>query len=151
MGLELEADIHLGVALGEKLDAIHQVLNKKEPKPNYLRIPRGIAGVTGSNIVNFGKPPANKIWNVLALAGYGEDDHTLIADSNIALYAGDPDNPGLPGLMYTGFTLPGTVTFSKDIIWCYPNEFAFANITLPGAGQVGASLIVAEWNLRDKW
>lgn len=151
MGLELEADIHLGVALGEKLDAIHSVLNKQEPKPSYLRIPRGLPGATGSNILNFGKPPANKIWNILAIAGFGSDDHTTVAGSNLALYAGDPDNASLPALLYTGFTLPGSATFSKDVLWCYPNEFAFANVVLTGAANIGANLVVAEWNLKDRW
>lgn len=151
MGLELEADFHLGAALGEKLDNIHSVLNKHEPRPTYLRIPRAMPGATGQNILNFGKPPANKIWNILALAAFGTDDHTTVAGSNIALYGGDPDNVSLPALIYTGFTLPGTTTFSKDVLWAYPSEFVFANVTLTGAANIGAILTVAEWNIKDKW
>lgn len=148
MGLELEADIHLGVALGEKLDAIHSVLNRQEPKPNFLPLARGgVVPASGSIALDFGKAPSNKIWNVLSLAAYGSDDHTTVAASNVALYR--DESVSLPSLMYTGFTLPGTVTFSKGVIWVFPGDNLMANVVAAGGTQVGANILLAEWNIKD--
>lgn len=158
MGLELEADIHLGVALGEKLDAIHSVLNKDNPKPSYLKkVDSGLIGdsATGLLILDFGKPPSNKIWNVLGFAVYGLDDHTVVATTTAALYIGVNDGIaplGLMNLITPGAAVPSSQFFSKDVVWCYAGENLLMQVTGPAAGQqVSANVFVNEWNLKDKW
>lgn len=150
MGIELEADFHLGVALGEKLDAIHSVLNKRDPKPNYLRLSR--SGTGTSVVLDFGKPPANRIWNVLSIVSYGTDDHTSVTGGNMAWYVGDNANPpSLISMVDTGLAIPAGRTYSRDIMWCYPNENLIAVLTATGSQQLGANVIVAEWDIKDKW
>jgi hypothetical protein len=154
MAVELEASASFGVAIGDKLDALHKVLSKEDPHPVYLPLSRGgIIPATGVAEVylDFGKPPSNKIWNILSFVVFGPDDHTAVAASFAAWYVGDPGNPSLMGLRQPGFPLPGVVTYSRDIEWAMPSENVFTHIIAAAGTPVGANLLVAEWNLKDKW
>lgn len=147
MAAELEVDFHVGVALGEKLDGIHSLLSKKDPTPNYLQLAR--AGTGTSVALDFGKPPSNKIWNVLAVVAYGPDDHTAVAGGNMAWYT--DDSGSLMALRDTGIPIAGSRTYSRDIMWCYPGQNLFVVMTATGSTQMGANIVVAEWSTADKW
>lgn len=161
MGIELEADFHIGVALGEKLDGIHDLLNRKEPHPNYLKLARSAIlqplADSPAAVLNFGRPPANKIWNVLGMVTYAGDIATSIAAGTSSLFIGTDDGEpplSLMNLIYTAIGVPNAKTFSKDVIWCYPGENVLVEITPDDSADpapVGANIFVNEWNIKDKW
>lgn len=154
MGLELEADFHLGVALGEKLDAIHGLLDKRVPHPNYFTFARSaFAAAPGAFPLDYGTPPVNKIWNIVSMVGYQFSDSGVDANGNLALYVGeDAASISLGMLVAVVHGLPASTTFTKDVLWCYSGQHPIINITTGSSGvQVGANVVIQEWDLTDKW
>lgn len=146
MGIELEADVSLGVAIGGKLDKLHDLLNKKPTPPVFLPLVRRVTVPAGATTVvaDFGMPPINKKWNVLSLVTYGVDDHTVLTGANVALYTGQPDAPGLMALKYTPIAVPGALTFSTGVIWCQSGNNVFCSITATAGQSVGINIVLAE-------
>jgi hypothetical protein len=150
--LEIDAGIHIGAVVGDKLDGIADLLRKKPVRPNYLkRAKSGVVPAAGNLILSFGHPPINKMWNITGIVAYGSDDHTAVASSDFALYTGDPSaGTSLAQLLMIGAALPFSDTISKDVLWAWPGESVYVNITAPAGTAVGANLLVSEWNQGDR-
>jgi len=151
MGLELEASASIGVAIGDKLDSLHNLLAKEDPRPSYIFPSRAATGT--AVVLDFGRPPVGKIWNILAVVTFAGDDHTAVTGGNLAWYgAGDTvDPPGLMGLRDTNIAIPTGKTYTKEVMWVYPTENLIASMIATGSTQLGANFVIAEWNIKDKW
>lgn len=148
MGVELEASINLGVAIGDKLDKLHTALTKPDPKPLYFQVGAGRVGGGG---LPLGRPPAGKMWNLLSMTITGNDDHTTLANVLVALYiGGDPFNLNLMQCVVPAQAVPSFQTFSKGTIWVH-TETLVANISGSGTGNnnIQVNLNVAEWKVTD--
>lgn len=150
--LEFDAGIHLGAAVGDKLDSIRDLLDRKDPRPSYIPLSGAFQAPATSGTIQLGHPPANKIWNVLSIVAFGADDHTAVAGGNVAWYTtSDTSQLSLFGLRDTGIAIPSQRNYSRDIMWCYPNEHIVVSAVATGATVIGVNMVVAEWNIRDKW
>ena len=152
MGIAVEADLSLGVALGAKLDGIHELLKKDDPKPVYLDVAASINGAPGTDVL--GRPPAGKIWNILFVSTTGADDHTSLPNVSVAIYV-DSDDVGLSlGLCrIPGLVVPQFLAISKGTLWAHSTGSILANFSGSGltAGvNVTCTMTVAEWDVHDQ-
>lgn len=126
MGTGVALGFDLEIVLGARLDRIERLLAQlARPRPQRKLIQRmkSTGAVTGTPTVlafdNPGPSPG-RIWDVRAVAVVGNDDRTNIANTNVALYVGEPNAVGvgdvfLPGTQGgTAVTVPANVQFGED-------------------------------------
>lgn len=156
----MEARIALGatldIASSEELDdAKSEILGefrKPLPKPNFgVRTEAGLMPASGALVLDLGSPPAGRLWNILAITTYGDDDATTVANARVALYTGNPDNVGLADLLVPALVVPTYADFAHGVLWCYSSENLVCRVTSAAANvQVGVNIQVAEWKEVDK-
>jgi hypothetical protein len=150
MGIELEASASIGVAIGDKLDGIKELLGKSEPKPLIFSVP---ASGVGGGAIRVGRPPAGKLWNILTVSCLGTDDHTAEANVFVSLYVdSDPFNLGLGQCLIPGLAVPSFTSISKGTTWAHGGGEVVANVVGSGVGastSVNVTLGVAEWTVKD--
>jgi hypothetical protein len=150
MGLELEASASIGVAIGDKLDTISDLLGRSEPKPLVFAVP---ASGVGGGAIRIGRPPAGKLWNILTVTVTGADDHTVTANVFASLYVdSDPLNLGLGQCLIPGLAVPSFTSISKGTSWAHGGGEVVANVVGSGVSAstaVNITLGVAEWHVKD--
>jgi hypothetical protein len=150
MPVELEASASIGIAIGSKLDDIHSLLSKPEPKPTFLPVP---ASITGPGALRIGRPPAGKMWNILTVTTTGADDHTAVANAFVSIYVdSDPLNLGLGQCLIPGIAVPFFDSASKGTLWAHSSGDVVANVAGSGVAattQINVTLTVAEWSVKD--
>ena len=84
-------------------------------------------------------PASGRVWNVLSVSIFGNDDHTAVAGAIAAIYGGELSPSGsvtpTPGpmsdLILTGATIPN-ITFVPDkAVWLHEMESIYAIIYTP--------------------
>lgn len=150
MAIELEASASIGVAIGDKLDNLAEILRKPDPKPRFLPVP---ASGVGPGAIRVGRPPAGKMWNILTLSVMSADDHTPVASGFVSLYVdSDVANLGLGQCMIPGAAIPSAASFSKGTFWAHSSGDVVVNAAGSGVTattQINVVLTVAEWDTRD--
>jgi hypothetical protein len=149
MGIELEADLSIGVALGSKLDDIKGLLSK-HPKPLFLSLTASSTG-PGEDLV--GRPPSGKIWNLLSVSLTGVDDHTALANANCAIYVDSTvGSTGLAQCVIPALAIPSVLFISKGTLWAHSSGDVVANFSGSGitaTTNVQATMCIAEWSVND--
>lgn len=101
-----------------------------------------IAAAGVRTLIDVGGPAVGRFWEVVALTVIGSDDHTVLAGTNVAFYAGIPAAAGnladivLPGTQGgAATTVPANAQFSRrQIVIPYP-QHAYFLIYGASAGQ----------------
>lgn len=149
MGFELEAQASIGVAIGDKLDNISEVLKKAPPRPRHLDFK---ASNIGPGVAILGRPPHGRVWNLLTLTLLGSDDHTTVTGTG-ALYTDcDSGNLSLMQCKIPNLSIPffGSIG-SKGSLWAHASGDVVVNFQGMGANQqVFAVITVDEWHERDQ-
>lgn len=116
-GLEVRAGAALEIGpLGDKLDKLAGGLGGMrraldalaDLRAVPLSVPAGTAApASGPAVLDLGGPAQGRWWELTAIAVVGDDDHTAIADTNVALYVTSRlSGTQLPPL--SDLILPGT-------------------------------------------
>jgi hypothetical protein len=153
MGLELEASASIGVAIGDKLDKLHGLLSKEDPKPRIFQVPGSVTYQTSSPLIVMGRPPHGCLWNILTVTVTGADDHTAIASAYASLYVdSDSSNLGLGQCVMPGMAIPSFQAISKGTLWAHSSGNIVIN--LDGTGMTAGTnvqclLTVAEWHVSE--
>lgn len=149
MPFELEADLSIGVALGEKLDNMADVLKKGPPRPLLFPVKGSNNGIiTGA--FRIGSPPTGKIWNILSLMITGVDDHTAVTGTFGLYVDSDNGNLSIAECIVPNITAPYFTTFSKGTLWAHAQGDVVVNQNgLSANQQVVVNMTVAEWFEKD--
>ena len=150
MAVELEASASIGIAIGSKLDDISALLKKEDPKPSFFDVPG--SGV-GAGAIRIGRPPSNKVWNILTITVTSADDHTVVASGFVSLYIdSDPFNLGLGQCKVPALAIPSFTSISRGTLWAHSGGEVVANAVGTGitaTTPVNVTIGIAEWTVRD--
>lgn len=149
--LGAEVDIATKDELDHGIDSVlDELKGKRVPKPIYSTFAGSAISGVGSFVVELGRPPIGRVWNVLGITLAGSDDSTTVANAKAALYFGDPANGILSALKIPAMPVPYSQFISKGTLWCHSTEVAYVNISGAAGGlQVVAVLHIAEWREKD--
>jgi hypothetical protein len=157
MQIKLAAGAEVDIASsGEVNDAAGSILDwlnedRKAARPNYLPLANTSTGADG--IVSLGSPPTGRIWNVLGISICGQNDSVQSSAGTVAFYIGNAPSVGVPmlsQLRYPRMSLPFSIMFGTDVLWCDPqNEIFFNLAALAGVTQFVGSAWVAEYREDD--
>lgn len=149
LSLGAELDIVSGKEMESGLnEVLDEMRGKQDPKPQYFSRPGSVTR-TGTFVLEIGKPPIGRIWNVLGLTVCGQTDATVPTTGSIALYFGDSANPMLSQLKYPKITVPSLTTFSGRGLWCTSAESIFLSATNTDLTQLTGIAHIAEWRECD--
>lgn len=149
MGIDIEASASIGIAIGDKLDTIAGLLKKDEPRPHAF--PQLIQSRVGNGVIDLGRCPSGRLWNILTVTALGSDDHTSVANTFAGIYINsDTSNLGLAECRIPALTVPTFITVAHKSLWVDPMENIAANITTASGSQsVTIIVTVAEWSVHD--
>src|SRR5438105_7750148 len=126
MGVEVRADLDLGLSLGQLADEVRELRKSiivlptwPRPLANTLVTPTSVAAPF---IISLGGPLAPVIWDLRNLTVCGADDHTTVANVTAAIYAGLQEqsvgqaaraagSAQLPDVRWTGMAVPSSQPF----------------------------------------
>lgn len=152
LALGTEVDIASGQELNDGLGALGDSLRKREqPKPLFFpRVAADFMPAAGALVLDLGRPPTGRMWNIMGVTTFGADDNTTTANAKVAIYFGDIQNPTLVQLKIPALAVPIFTTVTKGVLWCADSEILFARITGAAASApIGVVVHVAEWRERD--
>lgn len=135
----VDIDVEFVAKLATK-DDLRKATRRPQP-PLRIRRVASVTSTTGAavpNIMSLGNPSAGRVWNVMSLAVVGNDDHTAVAGSTVALYAGDPTSPSLGQLIMpatAGTVLPFFEDIGTNVIWIESMAELFVIVNGAGVGQ----------------
>lgn len=148
--------LDLGHKVGETHKHVmgqHRVLPIRKPIGGSVVVPAGFTAPVLLSIPAFPNP--GRVWNILKVAVFGPDPHTVVASVTADVYAGtnpDPSAPSMEEAILTGLAVASITQFSKEVEWAYPGQQPFA--LLYGAGLAAGQnyeliLRVAEYRAVD--
>ena len=150
--LGAEVDIASRDELDSGLDGLYDRLtSRKAPRPFYSeRVASGLMPSSGGLVLDLGRPPVSRVWNVTAITTYGSDDASTVANAKAALYFGDISNLGLSQLVIPALTVPTFLSITKGVLWVHSSASLLVNATGASAGaQIGVNVRILEWREED--
>lgn len=116
--------------VGDSTDTLSKMFRRSNRKPVRRTIPASIQmPTTGAGILDVGSPPSGSTWCLVDVVVTGNDDHTAVAAATAALYIGDPANVMLGTLLRPGIAIPGSWSFSKEVIFAHFGESIFVSVS----------------------
>lgn len=149
-----EIDIATSDELKKMGDSItDRLTNRDGPKPLYNSTSGSIlttafdaGGANNNGSIRLGKPSTGRIWNILGIVCFGNDDHTTVANTSAALYFGDPSNPSLAQCKDVGLNFPSSKFYSDKVLWATAKDEIFLSVNSLGVGvQVAANVFYTDW------
>ena len=163
MSIDVAASVALSIGDVQKVgdDVVHRLSHK--PKPIYLRRSAtfntatpmamgaggGFANPNGTVTLDLGSPPVGRLWQIRVATIFGNDDHTVVSATTMAMYTADPLNPSLATLLVTGLAIPSTTFFPDTCLWAHPSENIILVSSQAVNQQVGVNIQVEEWRERE--
>lgn len=142
-----ELDIATGDELSSGLGSIRDILDRRAPKPLFLSFS---GSISSPGVINLGRPPSGRIWNILSYTLVGSDDKTVVAATTAALYVdSDPSSLGLALCRIPGQIVPSFQVISDETLWAHSSGAVCINVVGNGTSQVLATITVAEWREMD--
>jgi hypothetical protein len=160
---EIDIGAEFFAELGQKVHETHTRVHKQRPKPirkpvgGSTVIPVGFSG-TGPVLLAMQSFPAHgRCWNILKVAVFGVDTHTVVATVTADIFSGDVIdypivNTNFLDLIVSGAAIPSVTQFSKEVEWCYSGQSIYALLNGSGlaAGQPYELVArVAEYKVDD--
>lgn len=152
LALGTELDVATSGEVSDGLNALGDRLSKPPPLPTFTdRIGADFVPAGGAPlIIDLGKPPTGRTWNLLSVTTFGVDDATVTANAKVALYCGDAQNPTLIQLKVPALTVPTFLSLTKGVLWCLDSQNMFARVTGAAAlAPIGVIVPIAEWRECD--
>lgn len=158
--MSIDVGAEFFVNMGHKIDDMHKhvmgstrALPIRKPIGGSIIVPAGFTAPV--LLVTSQYPNHGRVWNILKVALFGPDAHTVTANVTADVYAGtnpDPNIPSLEEIIVSGAAVASVTQFSKEVEWCYPGQQPFALISGSGlaAGQSYSLVLrVAEYRASD--
>lgn len=130
MGMEvtLEGGVHVDIATRDDVEEIHRRHRPKPHRAGYRALSNGAQAGTGPLLIDFGEPPAGKLYVAQWLTIFPDTpflgaSNATVANVSAALFAGIPRGQSGAGLVYSigdviqgGLLVPSNTNLPDDAI-----------------------------------
>jgi hypothetical protein len=156
MLIKLEAGAEVDLATGDELENVSSKLlgaidSTNDARPIYTSRSAAVVGTGALAILDLGRPPTGSIWLLRYITLFGNDFFTVVSGMTCGMYVGDPVSPSLAQLRIPGLAVPSCTFIPDTCMWCHPTDavFVVTSIVVPAGQQVGATVGIEEWLLKD--
>ena len=122
------------------------------PRPLFKDLAVSVSGSGAVPTLILGSPPAGRVWRVTSITVIGNNDHSSIASplGFVAMYFGDPANPGLAQVKKVKITLPSTDEPGTPYVCMSPySVFFLGDAALNVGDNCTITATIQEWRASE--
>jgi hypothetical protein len=141
--MELDVAFSIFADINDKLEKSNKYLGKlASPEVQPVRKPVGGSAVAAAGVPTlidtFASPSRGNVWQVIRVALFGSDGHTVLAAVVADVYGGygpDASAPDMSSQFLSGVPVAGITLIGPDRVWMHHQETLYAIVYGAAAGQ----------------